>query len=148
MEARPVLTFVKLDERATLPAYETAGAAGMDLCACLSVPVTIPPLGRARVPTGLAVEIPAGYEAQIRPRSGLAFTHGVTILNAPGTIDSDYRGELGVLLVNFGAVPFTIHAGDRVAQIVIAPVCTARIEEAEELQVTARGSGGFGSTGV
>jgi dUTP pyrophosphatase len=110
--------------------------------------VVIPPLGRARIPTGLALEIPPGYEAQIRPRSGLAARNGVTVLNAPGTVDSDYRGELGVILINLGEEPFTARDGDRIAQIVIAPVVRARMVEAASLSETERGEGGFGSTGV
>jgi dUTP pyrophosphatase len=146
--APPAARFLKLDPDASLPGYETVGAAGADLRARLEEPVVIPPLGRARIPTGLAMEIPPGYEAQIRPRSGLAARHGVTVLNAPGTVDSDYRGELGVLLVNLGQEPFTARDGDRIAQLVIAPVARAQLLEAASLSETERGEGGFGSTGV
>ena len=134
--------------RARLPSYESAGAAGADLRACLEEPALIPPLGRARIPTGLALEITPGFEAQIRPRSGLAARWGVTVLNSPGTIDSDYRGELEVILINLGAEAFTVKDGDRVAQMVIAPVLRAALAECGALSGTDRGSGGFGSTGV
>jgi dUTP pyrophosphatase len=120
----------------------------MDLKAFLSEPVHIPPLGRARIPTGLFLEIPEGFEGQVRPRSGLAASWGLTVLNAPGTIDQDYRGEVAVLLVNLGAEPVTVRDGDRIAQIVFAPVRRAVFVEAAGLSPTARGSGGFGSTGV
>jgi dUTP pyrophosphatase len=146
--APPVARFLKLDPEAVLPGYETGGAAGADLRARLPVPVVIPPLGRARIPTGLALELPPDYEAQIRPRSGLAARNGVTVLNAPGTVDSDYRGELGVILNNLGQEPFTARDGDRIAQIVIAPVVRARMLEAASLSETERGAGGFGSTGI
>jgi dUTP pyrophosphatase len=146
--APPAARFLKLDQGACLPRYETAGAAGADLKARLDAPVAIPPLGRARIPTGLAMEISPGYEAQIRPRSGLAARNGVTMLNSPGTVDSDYRGELGILLVNLGQEPFTVRDGDRIAQIVIAPVVRAQMVEAASLSKTERGEGGFGSTGV
>lgn len=140
------------DAAVALPAYETHGAAGADLRANLPPEVreaglTLAPMQRAIVPTGLRVEIPAGFEMQIRPRSGLAFKHGISLPNTPGTIDSDYRGPLGVLLINFGAEPYTIAHGERVAQAVIAPVIQARYELAEGLSDTARGAGGFGSTG-
>jgi dUTP pyrophosphatase len=133
-----------------LPAYATAGAAGLDLLAAVpeEAPLTIPPRGRAGVPTGLVLAIPEGYEGQVRPRSGLALRHGVTVLNAPGTIDADYRGELGVILVNFGDAPFRVRRGDRIAQLVIAPVTRAALAEAPSLEPTARGEGGFGSTGL
>jgi dUTP pyrophosphatase len=119
----------------------------MDLRARLSEPLSIPPLGRAVIPTGLALEIPAGYEAQVRPRSGLAASSGLTILNAPGTIDSDYRGELRVILVNLGSDPCWVKNGDRIAQLVFAPVVYAELEAADSLNETPRGGGGFGSTG-
>lgn len=132
-----------------LPAYETAGAAGLDLRAALpDGPLTLAPGARGLVPTGLVLELPEGTEGQVRPRSGLALRHGVTVLNAPGTIDADYRGELKVLLVNLGAEPFAIRHGDRIAQLVVAPVLQARLVEATELAGTVRGAGGFGSTGV
>jgi len=128
-----------------LPAYATTGAAGMDVVSAEDV--TVPPGGRHAVATGLAVAIPPGYEIQVRPRSGLALKHGVTVPNTPGTIDSDYRGELKVILINHGAEPFAIRRGDRVAQLVLAPVTRAGWMEVAELDETARGEGGFGSTG-
>jgi dUTP pyrophosphatase len=133
-----------------LPASETAGAAGMDLRAALpeAAPATLGPGERAMVPTGFAFAVPPGYEAQVRPRSGLAARAGVTCLNTPGTVDSDYRGEVQVVLINHGAEPFTVRRGDRVAQLVIAPVVQARWTETDSLEDTARGAGGFGSTGV
>ena len=131
-----------------LPAYETSGAAGMDLRAAVGVEsVILTPGARAMVPTGLAIALPEGFEAQVRPRSGLAFKHGITQLNTPGTIDSDYRGELKVILINHGEEPFTVAHGDRIAQLVIAPVVQAVWAETETLGETARGVGGFGSTG-
>ncbi len=130
-----------------LPRYHTAGSAGLDLHADLEAPVILAPGARARVPTGLAVAIPPGHEGQVRPRSGLAHRHGVTVLNAPGTIDSDYRGELQVLLVNLGEAPVTLNRGDRVAQLVVAPVVQVAITEVETLEETPRGDGGFGHTG-
>jgi dUTP pyrophosphatase len=132
----------------SLPRYESGGAAGMDLRAFLDEDMQIQPLGRAKIPTGLKVEIPCGYEGQVRPRSGLAFKFGVTVLNSPGTIDSDYRGSLDVILINLGADAFTVKNGDRIAQLVIAPVLQALAVEESELSVTARGAGGFGSTGT
>lgn len=131
-----------------LPRYESSGAAGMDIRAFIGAEIIIPPMGRAKIPTGLFMEIPGGYEAQVRPRSGLASRSGITILNAPGTIDSDYRGELEVILVNLGDEPFTVKTGDRIAQMVIAPVTRAAVSEAAFLSETERGAGGFGSTGV
>jgi dUTP pyrophosphatase len=133
-----------------LPAYESAGAAGMDLRAAIAAeaPLTLAPGGRALVPTGLALQLPEGFEGQVRPRSGLAAKHGVTVLNAPGTVDSDYRGEVKVPLVNHGEEPFTIGRGDRIAQLVIAPVTRVVLVEAARLDETARGAGGFGSTGI
>ncbi|HZB62788.1 MAG TPA: dUTP diphosphatase [Microvirga sp.] len=133
-----------------LPRYETAGAAGLDLVAAnpADAPVVIDPLRRALVPTGLAIELEPGYEAQVRPRSGLAFRHGVTVLNAPGTIDADYRGEVQVLLVNLGQEPFTVTRGMRIAQLVVAPVTGVELIEVEEIGGTARSAGGFGSTGL
>ena len=129
-----------------LPAYATAGAAGMDVVSAEDV--TLAPGGRHAVATGLAVAIPPGFEIQVRPRSGLALKHGVTVPNTPGTIDSDYRGELKVILINHGSEPFAIRRGDRVAQLVLAPVTRAGWLEVKELDETARGEGGFGSTGV
>ena len=138
----------KKEVRVSLPQYESSGAAGMDLRAFIDREITIAPLGRAKIPTGLFVEIPQGCEAQVRPRSGLAARSGVTVLNAPGTIDSDYRGEVEVILINLGAEPFTVKNGDRIAQMVIAPVLRAAVEETDALSETERGTGGFGSTGV
>lgn len=129
-----------------LPAYATAGAAGMDVVAAEDL--TLAPGGRHAVATGFAIAIPDGYEVQVRPRSGLALKHGVTCLNTPGTIDSDYRGEVKVILANLGAEPFAIARGDRIAQLVPAPVLRADLNEVAELDDTARGSGGFGSTGT
>jgi dUTP pyrophosphatase len=132
-----------------LPAYETAGAAGLDLRAALpDGGLTLAPGARLLVPTGLVLELPEGTEGQVRPRSGLALRHGVTVLNAPGTIDADYRGELQVLLVNLGDEPFNIGHGDRIAQLVVAPVTQAGLVEVAEVGQTRRGAGGFGSTGV
>jgi len=128
-----------------LPAYATAGAAGMDVVAAEDV--TIPPGGRHAVATGFAIAIPAGHEVQVRPRSGLALKHGITCLNTPGTIDSDYRGEVKVILANLGADPFAVIRGERIAQLVPAPVLRATLDEVETLDDTARGHGGFGSTG-
>jgi dUTP pyrophosphatase len=130
------------------PRYQTEGAAGMDLAAAVAEPVTLAPGARALVPTGWAAAIPPGFEGQVRPRSGLALRHGVTVLNTPGTVDADYRGELKVLLVNHGTEPFVIRRGDRIAQLVIGPVAHAEIREVEALDETARGAGGYGSTGV
>jgi len=140
------------DQSLPLPAYQTAGAAGADICANFPpdqrTGVEIAPGARALVPTGIAVAIPAGYEMQLRPRSGLALKHGITLPNSPGTIDSDYRGPLGVIVMNAGAAPFHICHGDRIAQAVIAPVVQASFVVARELDKTDRGGGGFGSTGV
>ena len=130
-----------------MPAYQTPGAAGADLCACLASPVTLPPGAHALVPTGLRFEIPPGYEMQVRPRSGIAAKAGVTVLNSPGTIDSDYRGEVQVILVNHGTAPFVVNHGDRIAQAVIAPVIHACFSPTDALGGTMRGEGGFGSTG-
>ena len=131
-----------------LPAYETEGAAGLDLRAAIAEGLSLAPGERALVPTGLAMQLPTGFEGQVRPRSGLAVKHGVTVLNAPGTVDSDYRGEVKVPLVNLGQEPFAIARGDRIAQMVIAPVTRAVLTEVAGLDATARGAGGFGSTGV
>lgn len=130
-----------------MPEYQTPGAAGADLCAAVVEPLTLEPLARALVPTGLAFEIPEGFEMQVRPRSGLAARHGVTLLNTPGTVDSDYRGEVKVILVNLGSEPFTIRRGERIAQIVVAPVLQPSFREVDALSASARGEGGFGSTG-
>jgi dUTP pyrophosphatase len=148
----PVIQVLRLPHAAglPLPAYETAGAAGMDLRAAVAEtePVVLHPGDRAMIPTGFCIAVPAGYEAQVRPRSGLAAKAGITCLNAPGTIDSDYRGEVKVILINLGAEAFTIRRGDRIAQMVIAPVVQAGWSEVESLDETARGAGGFGSTGA
>lgn len=133
-----------------LPAYQTAGAAGLDLVAAVGAKddVVIGPGMRALIPTGLEIAVPPGFEAQVRPRSGLALKHGVTVLNSPGTIDSDYRGEVGVILINHGAELFHVRRGDRIAQLVLAPVQQAVLVRAKELSKTSRGKGGFGSTKV
>lgn len=133
-----------------LPAYETALAAGADLRAAVptEAPMSLAPGERALVPTGFCMALPAGYEAQIRPRSGLAYKHGLTCLNTPGTIDADYRGEVKVLLINHGQESFTIMRGERIAQMVIAPITQPEFEQVDDLDDTARGAGGFGSTGV
>ena len=133
---------------AVLPVYKTSGAAGADVCAYLENDVVIKKGERTLIGTGLQFEIPEGYEIQVRPRSGLAFKNGVTVLNTPGTIDSDYRGELKVLLANFGSEDFTVKNGDRIAQIVVAPVTLGDFTDASSLSETERGAGGFGSTGV
>lgn len=131
-----------------LPAYETLASAGMDLRAALSEPMVLQPGERTLIPTGLQLALPLGYEAQVRPRSGLAIKHGITMLNSPGTIDADYRGEIKVIAINHGTEAFTILHGDRIAQLVIAPVAQAEIQEVDDLDETQRGSGGFGSTGI
>jgi dUTP pyrophosphatase len=131
-----------------LPAYATAQSAGLDLMAAVASDVTLAPGARQLIPTGLAIALPPGYEAQVRPRSGLALKHGVTVLNSPGTIDADYRGEVQVLLVNHGAQPFVIRRGDRIAQMVVAPVTRIAWSIVERLDETERGSGGYGSTGI
>jgi len=132
-----------------LPAYQTKGAAGLDLLAALDTqrPLTLAPGARALVPTGLVLELPQGYEAQVRPRSGLALNYGITVLNSPGTIDSDYRGEVRVVLANLGHAPFEIRRGERIAQLVVSPVTRAELVEVAEVSDTVRGDGGFGSTG-
>ena len=151
-DIRPALALVRLAHGAglELPAYETTGAAGMDLRAAVAdaEPLRLSPGQRALVPTGFIFEVPVGYEAQIRPRSGLAFKNGITCLNTPGTIDSDYRGEVKVLLINHGSEEFLITRGLRMAQMVIAPVTQVRVVETTEIGTTPRGTGGFGSTGV
>ena len=140
------VSFKRLVPEAVLPAYARPGDAGMDLCSVESL--VIPAGGRSLVRTGLKMALPAGYEAQVRPRSGLALKRGVTVLNTPGTIDEGYRGEIGVVLANFGDEDFRVETGDRIAQMVIAPVTRAEISETDELDATDRGEGGFGSTGV
>ena len=146
-----MLRVYKMRADAVVPRYKTSGAAGMDLAACLDTPLTLAPGRTARVPTGLQIALPAGHEGQVRPRSGLAARHGVTVLNAPGTIDEDYRGEVQVLLVNHGDEAFTIQSGDRIAQLIVPPVTHVEIETVQDeaaLGGTERGEGGFGSTGV
>lgn len=137
----------RLDHALDLPAYATGTAAGLDLAAAVDQPLTLQPGGRALVPTGIALALPVGFEAQVRPRSGLALKHGVTVLNSPGTIDADYRGEVGVILINHGTVPFTVERGHRIAQLVIARHETIVWDERDELPGSERGAGGFGSTG-
>ena len=136
-------------EGLALPAYQSAHAAGLDLVAAVpeDAPMTLAPGKHALIPTGLTIALPPGYEAQVRPRSGLAAKHGITVLNAPGTVDADYRGEIGVLLINHGDAPFSIRRGERIAQMVIAPVIQVELVPVVSLTVTDRGSGGFGSTG-
>jgi dUTP pyrophosphatase len=131
-----------------VPAYETAHAAGMDLMACIPADMDLAPGRRALIPTGFAIALPEGFEAQVRPRSGLANKHGITVLNAPGTIDADYRGEIAIILINHGEAPFVIRRGMRIAQMVVAPVARVVWREADELDETERGAGGFGSTGT
>ncbi|MCG8492545.1 MAG: dUTP diphosphatase [Sneathiellales bacterium] len=142
------LTRLPHGEGLPLPSYETADSAGMDLRAAVAEAITIEPGKRALVPTGLKMALPRGYEAQIRPRSGLALKKGITLPNTPGTIDADYRGELGIILMNLGEEPFVIERGDRIAQMVVAPVTVATWVEVDDLDETERGEGGFGSTGV
>ena len=147
----PVVRLVRLhaerDADLPLPRYMTPGAAGCDVVAAIDAPITLQSLDRVAVPTGLAMALPQGYEAQIRPRSGNALRCGLSVPNAPGTIDADYRGELKILLINLGREPITIERGDRIAQMIIAPVVQPRFELVESLEATARGDGGFGSTG-
>ena len=151
MTASPPVTvpLKRLDNGAdlALPHYETAGSAGADIRAAVEAPLRLEPGQRALIPAGFAMALPAGYEAQVRPRSGLAVKNGITVLNAPGTIDSDYRGPLGVIVLNAGTEPFTIAHGDRIAQMLVAPVLRATFVEVAALDDTTRGSGGFGSTG-
>ena len=149
MSAR-ALRIRRIRDNATLPRYATAGAAGLDLSAALDAAITLAPLERAKVPTGLVIALPEHHEGQVRPRSGLAAKHGLTVLNAPGTIDEDYRGEVCVLLVNLSNAPITIQPGERIAQLVVAPVTKVLVHEVfgeQELGDTERGEGGFGSTG-
>ena len=131
-----------------LPAYATPSAAGMDLLAAVAEPLTIPPGGRVLVPTGIKIALPAGYELQVRPRSGLALKHGIVLPNSPGTVDEDYRGELQVIVMNAGEAPFTVERGMRIAQAVVSPVVRAVWHEVDALPETSRGAGGFGSTGT
>jgi dUTP pyrophosphatase len=143
----PRLLFKRLRPDAIVPRYMTAQAAGLDLSAALDAPIELAPGQRAAVATGLAIKLPEGYEAQVRPRSGLAREHGVTLVNSPGTIDADYTGPLLILVINHGDRPVRIESGQRIAQLVIAPVVQAELDEVDELPATARGAGGFGSTG-
>jgi len=143
-----VRVFSVLKKGALLPEYQTSGSAGADLHAYLAEPVTLKPMERRLIPTGLFVELPAGYELQVRPRSGLALKHGVTVLNTPGTVDSDYRGELCVLLINFGSEPFTVQNGDRIAQAVVAQAVQVSFVQTDALSETGRGVNGYGSTGI
>ena len=147
MSQAPPVTFKLLRPDAVVPRYMSEHAAGLDLAAALDGPVTLAPGARAAIGTGLAMALPPGFEGQVRPRSGLAARHGLTVVNAPGTIDADYRGECIVLLVNLGQEPVTIESGQRIAQLVIAPVVQAVVTVADELPATGRGAGGFGSTG-
>ena len=148
MESAPAqIGYKRIHPRARPPARATAGASGFDLAACLDEALTLEPGRVALIPTGLALAVPRGMEGQVRARSGLALRHGIAVLNGPGTIDSDYRGEVMVLLVNWGSEPFVVAPGDRVGQLVIAPVVVAELEEADELDDTTRGHGGFGHTG-
>ncbi len=147
-----VVSLQWLDPEATgdlpAPAYETAGSSGLDVCAAITENYLLNPGQRVLVPTGFAVAIPPGYEIQVRPRSGLALHHGITIINAPGTIDADYRGEIKIALVNLGDQPYLIKRGDRIAQLVVAPVTSARLQVTLQLDATERGGGGFGHTGT
>ena len=143
-----VLKFQKLDNRVQIPQYQTVGSSGMDLCAFIEEDIILKPMERKLIPTGLKMEIPIGYEAQVRPRSGLSIKNGITLINCIGTVDADYRGELKVPLVNLGQEDFTIKNGDRIAQMVIIPIIQPQIEVVTELSQTQRQEGGFGSTGV
>jgi dUTP pyrophosphatase len=139
---------VRLNKQASLPVYATAHAAGMDISACIEAPITIEPFKTALIPSGFAIELPEGYEAQLRPRSGLALRSMISLPNTPATIDADYRGEVKVILINYGREPFIVRHGDRIAQMVVAKVEQVRFEEVEELGSTVRGEGGFGHTGT
>ena len=142
-----VVKFLKLHADVVIPEYQTEGASGMDLCAYIEEPLTLKPMERRLVPTGLKMELPKGYEAQVRPRSGMSIKHGITLINCVGTIDEDYRGEICVPVVNLSSEQYTINNGDRIAQMVIAPVTKAVVEVSGDLSMTSRGAGGFGSTG-
>lgn len=131
-----------------LPAYETPSAAGMDVRAAIDSPITLKPLERALIPTGLRVQLPRGYELQVRPRSGLALRHGITLVNTPGTVDADYRGEIGVIVINLSSEPFVINHGDRIAQFIVTSYSHVEWEPVDELDHTVRGDGGFGHTGI
>ncbi|NTU53297.1 MAG: dUTP diphosphatase [Chlorobiaceae bacterium] len=139
---------VRLNQKAILPAYATAHAAGMDVSSCLDASVVVEPSGAALIPTGFSIELPEGYEAQLRPRSGLALRHLISLPNSPATIDADYRGEVGVILINHGREPFTVSHGDRIAQMVVTKVDHVVLEEVAALSDTKRGAGGFGHTGI
>jgi dUTP pyrophosphatase len=139
---------VRLNEKAILPAYATSHAAGMDISACLDAPMTVEPFTTELIPTGFAIELPEGHEAQLRPRSGLALRNMISLPNTPATIDADYRGEVKVILINYGKEPFTVSHGDRIAQMVVSKVDRVEFEEVGALGTTDRGSGGFGHTGV
>lgn len=145
---KAVKVFSVLKDGALLPEYQTSGSAGADLHAHLAESVTLHPMERKLIPTGLCVELPAGYELQVRPRSGLALKYGITVLNTPGTVDSDYRGELCVLLINLGSEPFTVRHGDRIAQAVVAQVVQVNFVQTDTLSKTGRGTDGYGSTGI
>jgi len=147
MMQKPEIQIKKLHPEAVVPRYMTELAAGMDVQALVDKPVVLVPGERCLVPTGLAMAIPPGFEIQVRPRSGLAIKHGIALVNSPGTIDADYRGEIRIILINLGNENFTIHSGDRIAQLVLAPVCQAELTLVSELAETERGSGGFGHTG-
>ncbi|HEY5673245.1 MAG TPA: dUTP diphosphatase [Malonomonas sp.] len=144
---RPQLLIKKLHPSAIIPAYMSELAAGMDVHALPATAITLRPGDRCLVPTGLAMAIPAGYEIQVRPRSGLAINHGISLVNSPGTIDADYRGEIKIILINHGADNFIIEPGERIAQLIVSPVCQAELSEVSELSETLRGVGGFGHTG-
>ncbi len=150
LEQRVVVRIMRIEEGhdLPLPAYASSGASGMDLRAAVREPITLEPGEIRLIPTGIAVSIPEGYEAQVRPRSGLALRHGIGMVNAPGTVDSDYRGEIGVILVNWGKEPFLVRRGDRIAQMVIARTCRVDLEEVSRLDNTSRGAGGFGHSGL
>lgn len=148
MTTQPLIQIKKLHPDARVPRYMTELAAGMDIHALPEKPVELQPGERCLVPTGIAMAIPPGFEVQVRPRSGLAIKHGVTLVNTPGTIDADYRGEIRVIMINHGQDVFKISSGDRIAQLIVAPVCQAVFEEVVELSETERGSGGFGHTGT
>lgn len=147
-DQQPTVRYIKLRPQAQAPQYMTDGAAGLDLFAAPDEMVTIEPMKRALIPTGIAVDIPVGFEGQVRPRSGLALKKGITLPNSPGTIDSDYRGEVGVIMQNLGEEPFEVRAGDRIAQLIIAPVCRVDLQLVDSLEETERNGGGFGHTGV
>ncbi|SEA66502.1 deoxyuridine 5'-triphosphate nucleotidohydrolase [Desulfuromusa kysingii] len=144
---KPQVMIKKLHPQAVIPKYMTELAAGMDVCAFMQEPLQLQPGQRALIPTGLSFALPAGFEIQVRPRSGLAIKHGIALVNSPGTIDADYRGEVAIILINHGQEPFTVNSGDRIAQLVVAPICQADLIEVSELSETLRGAGGFGHTG-